>query len=148
MCHKKLPLVWNKPIIYKEATGGLEEKVSIIKGKDKTAGKVSHVRSRSKFSQEEDRAQEHAVGYHTGGHAHEHMELVTRVTAWTGSKTIRSMVDHAVRGMHKIGAWRRSLVRTESCVEETGILAMGRRSNVKEVDTAQEEEEQGDKEQC
>ncbi|SYW73898.1 uncharacterized protein UHO2_00763 [Ustilago hordei] len=51
---------------YKEATGDLAEKVSIIKGKVRTTGKVSHVRRGSKFSQEEDQAQEHAVGYHTG----------------------------------------------------------------------------------
>ena len=85
----KLPLVWNGPIIYEEATGGLEEKVPIIKGKDKTAGEVSHVRSRSEFSQEGDRAQKHVVGYHTGGCAYNHMELATRETAWTGSRTIR-----------------------------------------------------------
>ncbi|SAM82183.1 uncharacterized protein UBRO_20642 [Ustilago bromivora] len=35
-------------------------------GKDKTAGEVSNVRSRSEFSQEEDRAQEH-VGVHQIG---------------------------------------------------------------------------------
>ena len=69
---------------YKEATGDLTEKVSIVKGKDRTTGKVSHARRGSKFSQEEDQDQEYTVGYHTGGCAHNHMELATRKTTWTG----------------------------------------------------------------
>ena len=89
--------------VHEEATGGLEEKVSIIEGKDKTAGKVSPVRSRSELSQEGDQAQEHAVGYHTGGHAHNHMELATRETAWTGSRTIRVITQS---GGHQIGVRR------------------------------------------
>ncbi|SAM80038.1 uncharacterized protein UBRO_02290 [Ustilago bromivora] len=40
--------------------GGLEEKVPIIEGKDRITGKVSHARSGSEFSREEDQAQEHA----------------------------------------------------------------------------------------
>ncbi|SOV06017.1 uncharacterized protein UDID_19252 [Ustilago sp. UG-2017a] len=39
--------------------GGLEEKASIVEGRDKTLGRVSHVRRGSKFSQEEDQAQCH-----------------------------------------------------------------------------------------
>ncbi|SAM83769.1 uncharacterized protein UBRO_20207 [Ustilago bromivora] len=78
-----LPLLWNGPIGYEEAMGGLEEKITIVEGKDRITGKVSHARSRSEFSQEEDQAQEHAVGYHTGGCAHDHMEPVTREAAWT-----------------------------------------------------------------
>ncbi|SOV08655.1 uncharacterized protein UDID_17681 [Ustilago sp. UG-2017a] len=62
-----LPLVRNRPIGYKEATGGVEEKITILEGKDRIEGKVSHARSRSEFSQEEDQAQEHEVNYHTRG---------------------------------------------------------------------------------
>ncbi|SPC65811.1 uncharacterized protein UHOD_11638 [Ustilago sp. UG-2017b] len=62
-----LPSVRNGPIGYKEATGGVEEKITILEGKDRIAGKVSHARSGSEFSQEEDQAQEHEVGYHTRG---------------------------------------------------------------------------------
>ena len=63
--------------------GSLEEKVPIIEGKDRITGKVSHARSGSEFIQEEDQAQEHTVSYHTGGHAHDYMEPVTREAAWT-----------------------------------------------------------------
>ena len=52
--------------------GGLEEKASIVEGRDRTLGRVSHARRGSEFSQEEDQAQEHVVGYHTGGRAHCH----------------------------------------------------------------------------
>ncbi|CCF51887.1 uncharacterized protein UHO2_04073 [Ustilago hordei] len=52
-CHR------NRPMGYGEATGGLVEKVSIVKGKVRTTGKVSCAKRGSKFSQEEDQAQEH-----------------------------------------------------------------------------------------
>ena len=77
MHHKKLPSRQNELMDYKETMGGQAEKASIIKGKVRMMGEVSHGRG-SKFSQGEDQAQEHAVGYHRGGCAHNHIELVTR----------------------------------------------------------------------
>ena len=37
--------------------------------------------------QEGDQAQKHVVDYHTGGHAHNHMELAIGATAWMGIRT-------------------------------------------------------------
>ena len=51
---------------YKETMGDLVGKTSIVKGEVRTTGKGSHVRRRSKLSQEKDRAQEQAAGYHRG----------------------------------------------------------------------------------
>ena len=65
----------NRSNVHKEGTGELEEKVSIVEGEDKTARRGSHVRNWTELSKEGDQAQKHAVGYHTGGHVYNHMEL-------------------------------------------------------------------------
>ena len=38
-------------------------------------------------------AQQHVVGYHTEGCAHNHMKPATGVTAWSGSRTIRLIMQ-------------------------------------------------------
>ncbi|SPC66835.1 uncharacterized protein UHOD_02339 [Ustilago sp. UG-2017b] len=101
---EKIPTMCNRSNVHKEGTGELEEKVSIVEGEDKTARRGSHVRNGTKLSKEGDQAQKHAVGYHTGGHVHNHMELTTRETAGTGSRTIRSITwsgDSQDRDCHR-----------------------------------------------
>ncbi|SPC63947.1 uncharacterized protein UHOD_11380 [Ustilago sp. UG-2017b] len=77
-----------RPMDYEEATGDLLEKVSIVKGKDRTTGKVSHARRGSEFSQEEDQAQEHV----SQGRPH--------------GREWDNKGGHTVREGHQIGAMR------------------------------------------
>ena len=53
-------------------------------GGDETARRVSHARNGTEHSKEGDRAQEHAVGCHTGGCAHDCMERKLAIGAVMG----------------------------------------------------------------
>ncbi|CCF53694.1 uncharacterized protein UHO2_02905 [Ustilago hordei] len=64
--------------------GGLVEKASIVKGSERTPGRVSHAERGPKFSQEEDQAQEHAD--QSQGRPHGQSGTIRMVT-WSGRTT-------------------------------------------------------------